>query len=132
MSHRTAVFKVRAALPGIGRGILDVGVDPVEDGQFVDGHLPRGVKLLLVAERRTHVAEAGAYRVFPHGILVRVERLVDRHIGLLDLRVGARLEVGMDVLRQVPAQAEAAVPQVVAGENERDGVVLHVFQIALL
>ena len=88
--------------------------------------------MLLVVERRAEVLDALPYGVFPSRILVRVEVLVDRRIGFLNLSPRTRLETEVQVLGEVPAQGEVAVPEELFAEAQRHILVLGTLEVALL
>ena len=73
--------------------------------------------------------------VLPHGVEVGIEVLVDGRVlavGFLYLCTGGRLEVHVQVLRQVPAQLEVAVPQHLTVEVDGQVRILRILQVALL
>ena len=65
--------------------------------------------------------DAVPYGILPRGVAVGIEVLVDRQVavGFLDFGLCARLEVHVQVLRQVPAQREVAVPEERRGPRHR-------------
>ena len=64
--------------------------------------------------------------------MISIEILVDGCIGLFDLGVGGRLEVEVQVLGEVPAQREVAVPEELLVEGQRQLLSAEVFEVALL
>ena len=79
--------------------------------------------------------EALLHGVFPDGIEVGVEVFVNGRvlaIGFLNLRMGSTLEVHVQVLGQVPAHGEVAVPEHLAAECDGQAGILGVLQVALL
>ena len=132
VAHAASVGEFRAALPVVGGGVFDIRCNPVEDGNLVDGDVPRDVGLLLVRQRCSEVEEAGAYGIFPGFVLCGVEVLVERNVGLLDFGVRARGEVEVDLFGRIPTQREVAVPKEVAGKAQRQRSVVELFHVALL
>jgi len=111
IAERGAVFEVGATYPVVGRAIRRVAVDPVEDGNEVQGQLVRQREVLLIVEGRAEVTDAGPHRILPRVVAGGVQVFVDGGIRLLHLGMGGTLEIGVQVLREVPAQLELAVPQ---------------------
>ena len=132
VAHATSVGEFRAALPIVGGGVFDIRCYPVEDGNLVDGYVPRDVGLLLVGQRCPELEEAGAYGIFPGFVLSGVEVLVERNVGLFNFSVRARGEVEVDLFGRIPSQREVAVPQEVAGKAEGQRCVVELFHVALL
>ena len=87
---------------------------------------------MLVIERCTPVADALFYRILPSHILIGIQVLVDRCVGLFDLGTGGRLEGEMQVLGKVPSQGEITVPQELLGECKWQVLILQTLQVALL
>ena len=119
VTQRRAVVHLGAAQPGVGGVVLSIELHPVEEGQFVDGHLIAGGERLPVVERCAPVAHALPHAVFPSLIVVSIEVFVDGRIGFLNFSVGSTLEVHVQVLRQIPAQGEIAVPKELLAEGQR-------------
>ena len=71
-------------------------------------------------------------RILPSRVLLRIEVLVDGRIGFFYLCAGSTLEVHVQVLGQVPAQLEVAVPEELFVELQRQVGVLGVLKVALL
>ena len=87
---------------------------------------------MLVIERCTPVADALFYRILPSHILIGIQVLVDRRVGLLDLGTGGRLEGKMQVLGKVPSQGEITVPQELLGECKWQVLIFQTLQVAFL
>ena len=132
VSERCSVVEVGTTHPCVGSRVVGVGVHPVEYWDEVQRQLIRCVEVLLVVEWRSEVADTLPYRVLPSVVLVRVEVLVDDGVRLLDLSVGSALEVHVQVLREVPAQGEVAVPQELLVECHRQVGVLGRLHVTLL
>ena len=64
--------------------------------------------------------------------MVGIEILVDGRVGLLDLGMRGRLEVHVQVLREVPADGEVAIPEELLRKRQRQVGVLGVLEVALL
>ena len=109
-----AVLTLCAAHPVVGGVEVGVSSDPVEDGQLVERQLVGGGEVLAVVQRRTEALDALPDGVLPCLVAVGIEVLVDGQsvaVGLLDLGLRARREVHVQVLGEVPAQREVAVPE---------------------
>ena len=134
VAQRCAILLLTATLPVVGSGIVGIGIQPVEDGQLIQRHLVRRRKRLAIVQRTTEVLDAGPYRVLPCRIAVRIEVFVDGFVtvGLLNLSLCARLEIHVQVLGEVPAQREVAVPQELRAEGDRQRRAAEVVHIALL
>ena len=126
------VVEFRSPYPRVMGVIRGIGIDPVEDGQFIQWQLVGGCHLLLVVERSAEVTDALLHRVFPRTILIGVEILVDGRIGLLDLGTGSTLKVEVQIPREVPSEGEVAVPEELLGEDQWQVLTLQIFQVALL
>ena len=127
-----AVLELRPPLPSIGRVVGGIGAHPGEDGEEVQRQLIAGGERLLVVEGRTEVTDACPHRVFPGLELVGIEVFVHGGVGLLDLRIRGTLEVHVQVLCQIPAHGELAVPQELLGECQRKLSVFSRLHVALL
>ena len=132
VAQRAAVVHLGAAHPRVVGVVGGVAVQPVEDGQLVQRQLVGGGERLLVVEGLAPVQDALLHGVLPGGVALGVEVLVDGRIGLLNLGAGGRLEVHVQVLRQVPAHLEVAVPEELLVERQRQVGVLGVLEVALL
>ena len=132
IAKRAAVVHLGTARPGIGRVERGVAVHPVEDGQFVQRQLVGGGERLVVVERLAPVQDALLHGVLPRRVALGIEVLVDGRVGFLNPRTGGRLEVHVQVLRQVPAQLEVAVPEELLVERQRQVGRLGVLEVALL
>ena len=132
IAQRGSVVQFGAAQPGVGGVVLDIHLCPIEDGQLVERQLVGGVEGLLIVERRAPVADALPDGVFPGLVVVGVEVFVDGGVRLLNLGVGGALEVHVQVLRQIPADGEVAVPEELLAERQGQVRVLGVLQVALL
>ena len=119
VTQRCAVFELGSTNPVVGGVVGGIGCHPIEDGDEVERQLVAGLERLVVVERRTERADALLDGVFPSGVLVGIEVAVDGRVGFLDLGVGGTLEVHVEVLREVPAQREIAVPQELLAEGQR-------------
>ena len=132
-----AVVQLRAAHPVVGGVVVGVGGQPVEDRQFVQRQLIRRGERLAIVQRTAEVLDALPHRVLPRRIVVGVQFLVHGQVAqrLFHLGLRARLEVHVQVLRQVPAQRERAVPQKLRAERDgqlRTAQVLHVALLQLV
>ena len=126
------VVEFRSPYPRVVGVIRGIGIDPVEDGQFIQRQLIGSRHLLLVVERSAEVTDALLHGVFPRTILVGIEILVDGRIGLLDLGAGGTLEVEVQIPREVPSEGDVAVPEELLGEDEWQVLTLQILQVALL
>ena len=74
------------------------------------------------------------YGILPSLITVRIQILIDRSfvIGLLNLSMGCRLEVQVQILGQVPSDGELTVPKELRIEGSWQLLTSQVFHIALL
>ena len=134
VAQRCAILLLTTTHPVIGCGVADVRIEPVEDRQLVQWHLIRGRERLTVVQRTTEMLDAGPYRVFPSFVAVGIEVFVDGlvAVGLLNLCLCARLEVHVQVLGEVPAHGEVAVPQNLRAEGGRQRRTTEVVHVALL
>ena len=132
VTQRHTVVTLRTANPGITGIIGGIAVHPLQIRQFVQGQLITGGDLLLVVEGRTQVLDTVPHGVFPGRIPIRIEVFVHRGIRLFDLRMGGRLEVEVQVLREVPAQGEVTVPEELRVEGKRQTVVVEILHVTLL
>ena len=85
VTKRSTVIKLCSSLPGIGGGVLGIGLDPVEDGNLIEWGLIAGREVLVVVERRSPVLEAGPHGVFPSLVCIGVEVFVHGCVGFLYL-----------------------------------------------
>ena len=104
VTQRGAIVKCRTTYPRVAGIVVGIGIQPVKDGQFVEGQLVGGLERLLVVEGRAQVLDALLHRVLPRCVAFWIEVFIDRRIGLLNLCMGSRLEVHVERLRQIPAQ----------------------------
>ena len=132
VAQRGSVFQIRTTYPGVGGVVGSVAVEPVEDGQLVERQLIGGGKRLPIVQGDAPVQDALLDRVFPGGIAFGVQVLVHRRIGFLNLCPGGTLEVGVQVLGQVPAQLEITVPEELFVERQGQVGVLGVLEVAFL
>ena len=132
VAERSTVFKFGATHPAVVGCIGDIGIEPVEDRQFVERQFVGGRERLLVVEGCTEVLDAVPYRVFPDVVVIGIEVFVDRAVGLDDFGMGGRLEVGMQVLGEVPAQGELTVPEELLTVGEGQLGVFEALQVTLL
>ena len=132
VAERRAVGGFHSACPVIGGVVFEIGRNPVERGEFVEGHIPREVGGLAIVERPAEVAEGVHDGVFPSSVFGGVEFLVHHHIGLLDFGIGAGHEAEVDILRGIPTELQGTIPEEVAGEAERERTVVELFDVALL
>ena len=132
ITQRGAIVALCTANPSIASRIRGIAVDPIEDGQLIERQLIRSGNLLLVVERRTKVLNTCPDGVFPSGIAIGIEILVHRTIGLLNLGMGGRSEVEVQVLGEVPTQGEVTIPEELLVEDQGQVLVLDTLQIALL
>ena len=91
IAQRTAIVEVGTTRPVVGGIVGDTRLlNPVEDGEFVDGQVEGDIRLLLIGQWRTHVLETGPHRVFPRRIFIGIEMFVDGRIRLLHLGICGR------------------------------------------
>ena len=132
VAQRGAILQFCTALPRVIGRIGGITVYPVKDGQLVQWQLIGYGGLLLVVEWRTEVLDALPHRILPCTVAVCIEFFVHGGIGLLYLCMGSRLEVEAQVLGEIPAQSEVAVPEELLIEVERHLLSLQVLKVALL
>ena len=124
----------RTALPVVGGIVAGIGINPIEDGELVQRQLIRRREGLTIVQRRAEVHDAMHDGILPGGIAVGVEILVDGQlaVGLLDFSLCARLEIHVQVLGEVPAQGEVAVPQERLGPRDRQLGSAEIVHVAFL
>ncbi len=132
VSKTGTVIELRTACPGIAGIIRGITIHPVEDGQFVQWQLVAGRDLLLIVERGAQMTDTVHHRVLPRRIPIGIEVFVHGGIRLLDLRTGSRLEIEVEVTREVPAQGEVAVPEELLVEHQLQVLVLQTLKVAFL
>ena len=132
ISQTGTVVKLRTTCPAVAGIIRGIGIQPVEDGQFVQWQLVAGGDLLLIVERGAQMTDTVEHRVFPGSITVGIEILVHRSIRLFNLRTGSRLEIEVEVTREVPPQGEVAVPKELLVEHQFEILVLKALKVAFL
>ena len=132
IAERESVLGVGTSHPGVVGVVLQVGVEPVEDGDEVERHVVGSRELLAVVERRAEVLDRGDDGVFPCGIGIGIEVFVDGCVRLLYLCPRGALEIEVQVLGEVPAQGEVPVPEELLVELHRQRVGGEVFHVALL
>ena len=132
ISERSAILQIGTAHPAVAGVVAGIGIQPFEDGDEIQRKLVAGLERLAVVEWRTEMAQRVVHGVFPRFVAVGIEVLVDGGVGFLHLGVGGRLEVHVEVLRQVPTQREVAVPEELFVERQRQLRPAQVFHVALL
>ena len=133
VAHLHRVFCIFASTHPVVCGVVGtVDVHPVEYRDELEGRLVGEGEGLLIVERCAHVEDALPYGVLPCVVAVGVEVLVDRRIRLFDLRVGGTLEVHVQILCEVPAKGEFAVPKELRVPRDGQRGVVHRLQVALL
>ena len=113
-----------AACPVVGTSVFSIGSDPVEGRDFVERNVPRQFGILLIGEWTTKFEDAACDGVLPRCVAVGIKRFIDGRIRLLNLRIGARGKVEVNVFSRIPTELEATIPQEVAREGERKRLVL--------
>ena len=104
VAQRCAVVELCTALPGVRRGVLGVGLEPVQEWNLLERRLVGCGEVLVVVERCSPVLQAGPYGVFPCLVGVGVQVFVDGGVGLLNLGSCGRGEAHVEVLGEVPSQ----------------------------
>ncbi|OAV73380.1 hypothetical protein Barb6_00310 [Bacteroidales bacterium Barb6] len=108
-----------STIPIVGRGVVYGGGCPVQHRDELQGEGKVYLQALVVVHWRTQLADALHDGVFPHLILVGVQLFVHLHVRLFNAGVGAGLEGGVQIVSEVPADAESTIPEEVL--TERDG-----------
>ena len=121
---RVAVLILRTSLPSIVGVVGGIGIHPVEDWQQMDRQLIGCREVLTIVERRTPALHTLPYRtpihrILPGMILVGIEIGIHIRIRHIYLCMGGTLEVHVQVLGQIPAQRELAVPEELVAHGER-------------
>ena len=134
---RVAVLILRASLPSIVGVVGGIGTHPVEDWQQMDRQLIGCREVLTVVERRTPALHTLPYRtpihrILPGMILVGIEIGIHIRIRHIYLCMGGTLEVHVQVLGQIPAQRELAVPKELVAHGERQLRIERTLHIAFL
>ena len=134
---RVAVLILRTSLPSIVGVVGGIGIHPVEDWQQMDRQLIGCREVLTVVERRTPALHTlpyrtSIYRILPGMILVGIEIGIHIRIRHIYLCMGGTLEVHMQVLGQIPAQRELAVPEELVAHGERQLRIERTLHIAFL
>ena len=111
VAKRSAVFEVRTAHPVVRSVVRSVGCYPVEHRNEINRQLVRRLERLVVLQRSAQMLDGCPHRVLPSRVAIGIEILVYGCVRLLNLCVRGALEVHVQVLREVPAQVELAVPQ---------------------
>ena len=88
--------------------------------------------LLLIVERGTQVLDAAPHGVLPSRIAVGEEVFIHWGVRFFDLRMGGRLEVEVQILREVPAQGEVTIPKELRVEGKRQTMIVKVLHVTLL
>ena len=99
-----SILKFSTTYPCILTSVRRIGIEPIEDRQFVERQLIRGCNLLLVVERGTPVAYTLLNRILPCHILIRIQVFINRCIWFFNLCTCSRLKIEMEVLGKVPSQ----------------------------
>ena len=86
----------------------------------------------MEVERTAQVLDARPHRIFPCRIAIGIKVFVDGSVGFLHLSMGGRLEVHVQVLREVPAYLEFPVEQELFVELQWQIGVHRILQVALL
>ena len=134
---RVAVLILRTSLPSIVGVVGGIGIHPVEDWQQMDRQLIGCREVLTVVERRTPTLHTLPYRtsihrILPGMILVGIEIGIHIRIRHIYLCMGGTLEVHVQVLGQIPAQRELAVPEELVAHGERQLRIERTLHIAFL
>ena len=134
---RVAVLILRASLPSIVGVVGGIGIHPVEDWQQMDRQLIGCREVLTVVERCTPALHTLPYRtsihrILPGMILVGIEIGIHIRIRHIYLCMGGTLEVHVQVLGQIPAQRELAVPEELVAHGERQLRIERTLHIAFL
>ena len=134
---RVAVLILRTSLPSIVGVVGGIGIHPVEDRQQMDRQLIGCREVLTVVERRTPALHTLPYRtpihrILPGMILVGIKIGIHIRIRHIYLCMGGTLEVHVQVLGQIPAQRELAVPEELVAHGERQLRIERTLHIAFL
>ena len=97
------IGQLRATRPVIGGIVGNICCYPIKHGKFVDRDFPGSIKVLLVSKRTSQMLDTGPDGILPCRIPVGIKLFVYRSIRLLDFSIGARREIGVQVLGKIPS-----------------------------